>query len=720
MKKLVEDLRLSVTRFDICRDGCMLFWRADSELESCKFCNFPRYKENSNQRTPHNQLFYLPLAPRLQKLYASNVTVVHMTWHSRHVTQDGMMCHPSNGEAWKTFDNYYPKFAKEDRNIRLGLCSDGFAPFGQFGKSYSCWPVIITPYNLPPGMCMKTPYMLMSLIIPSPKSPQKNIDVYLQPLIAELKMLWNEGVPTYDVSRGDTFNLRTMVLCTVSDFLAYGMLSGWSTHGKDGCPICMKNSKSFRLKYGKKACYFDSHRQILSQNHPYRFDTEHFTKNKVEMTLHPPRPSGEEIWSEIAQYMFVSENPHVSSPGFGEYHKWTKNNIFWELPYWGKLLIRHNLDFMHIKKNVFENIIHTVMNVKGTTKDNINTRKDMFKICNRPELHIDPQSSCMRTKKVAYTLTRDENRIICQWLKSLKFPDGYVSNLSRCIDRDETKLIELKSHDCHVCLERLMSISFKKLLPKFVWGTLTDVSNFMHDLSSTTLNISKMQTLELEIPVILCNLEKIFPPAFFDSMEHLLVHLPHEAKIGGFVQYRWMYPFESLPKDEINRQFASWFRCKIVEEHGPLVSKGLLYYLSFEPKTPAIRHSMYFVNGFVWRSRDFGSNKATMNSGVCVHVDDADYYGLLEDIIKIEYPGPSLRIVLFKCLWFDPTSGSRIDKIYRLVDINMKQKYAKYDSFILAQQGIQVYFATYPNKTNQIGDWLAVCKTKARGKIEKQ
>ncbi|XP_047320836.1 uncharacterized protein LOC124924895 [Impatiens glandulifera] len=278
MKKLVEDLGLPVTRIDICKDGCMLFWRADSELESCKFCNFPRYKENSNQRTPHKQLFYLPLALRLQRLYALNVIAAHMTWHSRHVTQDGMMCHPSDGEAWKTFDNYYPEFVKEDHNIRLGLCSDGFAPFGQFGKSYSCWPVIITPYNLPPGMCMKTPYMFMSLIIPGPKSPQKNIDVYLQPLIVELKMLWNDGVPTYDVSRGDTFNLRAMVLWTVSDFSAYGMLSGWSTHGKNECPICMKNSKSFRLKYGKKACYFDSHRQFLSQNHPYRFDTEHFTK----------------------------------------------------------------------------------------------------------------------------------------------------------------------------------------------------------------------------------------------------------------------------------------------------------------------------------------------------------------------------------------------------------------------------------------------------------
>ena len=53
-----------------------------------------------------------------------------------------------------------------------------------------------------------------------------------------------------------------------------------------------------------------------------------------------------------------------------------------------------------------------------------------------------------------------------------------------------------------------------------------------------------MRRLELEIPKILCKLERIFPPAFFDSMEHLPVHLPYEARIVGLVQFRWMYPFE--------------------------------------------------------------------------------------------------------------------------------------------------------------------------------
>ncbi|KAL0307869.1 UNVERIFIED_CONTAM: hypothetical protein Sangu_3007200 [Sesamum angustifolium] len=106
------------------------------------------------------------------------------------MTENGVMCHPSDAEAWKHFDDTHPDFATEPRNVRLGLCADGFAPHGQYGKSYSSWPVIITPYNLPSWMCMKPEYMFLSLIIPGPANPKRLIDVYLQPLIQELVQLW--------------------------------------------------------------------------------------------------------------------------------------------------------------------------------------------------------------------------------------------------------------------------------------------------------------------------------------------------------------------------------------------------------------------------------------------------------------------------------------------------------------------------------------------------
>ncbi|KAL0360854.1 UNVERIFIED_CONTAM: hypothetical protein Sradi_3769900 [Sesamum radiatum] len=110
------------------------------------------------------------------------------------------------------------------------------------------------------------------------------------------------------------------------------------------------------------------------------------------------------------------------------------------------------------------------------------------------------------------------------------------------------RLHDMKSHDCHVLMQKLIPVAFCELLPEFVWSALMEVSLLFQVLCSTTLDVKKVQELEENI-VIMCNLEKIFPPAFFDSMDHLIVHLSYEARVGGPVQYRWMYPFERFLRD---------------------------------------------------------------------------------------------------------------------------------------------------------------------------
>ncbi|CAN1153654.1 hypothetical protein LINPERPRIM_LOCUS14832, partial [Linum perenne] len=59
--------------------------------------------------------------------------------------------------------------------------------------SHSTWPIVLMPYNTPPWECMKSTGMILSSIVPGKKAPGNDIDVYLQPLVDELKMLW-EGV----------------------------------------------------------------------------------------------------------------------------------------------------------------------------------------------------------------------------------------------------------------------------------------------------------------------------------------------------------------------------------------------------------------------------------------------------------------------------------------------------------------------------------------------
>ena len=172
-------------------------------------------------------MYYFPLTARLQRLYASAATANHMLWHHEHEHEHegGIMCHPCDSHAWKHLNTVFPSFAMEPRNVRLGLSADGFQPFGQSGQQYSYWLVILTPYNLPPWMCMKDAFMFLTILIPGPSNPKDKIDVFLQLLIAELNDLWNVGSMTYDVASKTNFRLHVVLLWTISDFPAYSMLS---------------------------------------------------------------------------------------------------------------------------------------------------------------------------------------------------------------------------------------------------------------------------------------------------------------------------------------------------------------------------------------------------------------------------------------------------------------------------------------------------------------
>ncbi|WJX35324.1 hypothetical protein P8452_23334 [Trifolium repens] len=541
-KQLVSKLGLGVKRIDCCINGCMLFYSnefgvSDEDLDCCKFCEEPRYCGKKNSRAsrrkpvPRKSMFYLPIVSRLQS--------------------SGELRHPSDGLAWKHFDLANPDFASEPRNVRLGLCSDGFTPYTQVSATpYSCWPVIVTPYNLPPEMCMSKPYMFLSAVIPGPSSPTVGIDIYLQPLIDDLKRLW-EGVVTYDISRKRNFKMKAALMWTINDFPAYGMLSGWGTHGRLGCPICMEDTKAFTLKNGGKATWFDCHRRFLPLNHPFRKNKYAFVKGEIETRGPPQYLTPEQVWDKVKDKPNVQVVGGVALKprGYGQEHNWTKKSIFWDLPYWKDNLLRHNLDVMHVEKNVFENIFNTVMNVKGKTKDNDKARKDIALYCRRNDLLLKTLSNGKVLKPRAnYTLSFDEAKSVLRWVKELKMPDGYASNLARCADVDHGRMRGMKSHDCHVFLQSLLPIAFSSL-PQHALNPLIELSQFFKNLCSATLRESDLIKMEYDIPLILCKLERIFPPGFFDSMEHLVVHLAYEARLGGPVQYRWMYPFERFMGD---------------------------------------------------------------------------------------------------------------------------------------------------------------------------
>ena len=79
---------------------------------------------------------------------------------------------------------------------------------------------------------------------------------------------------------------------------------------------------------------------------------------------------------------------------------------------------------------------------------------------------------------------------------------------------------------------------------KDIYEAVAELGKFFWELCSRKLKVDVIKCLKAEIPVILCKLEKIFPPLFFYVMVHLAVHLLDEALLRGPIQYGWMYPIK--------------------------------------------------------------------------------------------------------------------------------------------------------------------------------
>jgi hypothetical protein len=86
-----------------------------------------------------------------------------------------------------------------------------------------------------------------------------------------------------------------------------------------------------------------------------------------------------------------------------------------------------------------------------------------------------------------------------------------------------------------------MSVTFYGYFNADLWKIFTELSYFYRQIYAKQASKAMMQKLEKEIMVLICKMEKIFPSGWFNAMEHLLVHLPWEVKVGGPVQFIWMY-----------------------------------------------------------------------------------------------------------------------------------------------------------------------------------
>ncbi|XP_070019670.1 uncharacterized protein [Nicotiana sylvestris] len=296
VKNMIKDLGLHYEKIHACPNDCMLFWNDNAKTDNCSICGSSRWKSSNHALT--NTSSKVPAK---------------------------VLRHPADGEAWKDFDSLHPDFSKDPHNVRLGLSSDGFNPFRTMSISHSTWLVMLMNYNLSPWICMKPEYIMLSMIIPGPSSPGNDIDVYLQPLIAELKELWETGIETYDAKTKQTFQMRAALLWIINDFPALAMLSGWSTKGRLECPTCNYDTCSLYLKHSHKMCYM-GHRRFLPHDHHLRKDKKSFD-GKEEHRPAPTPLSGVEVFQELLEFNNIFGKGKKKRPRDNK-GPWKKRSIF--------------------------------------------------------------------------------------------------------------------------------------------------------------------------------------------------------------------------------------------------------------------------------------------------------------------------------------------------------------------------------------------------------
>nr|AAX92860.1 transposon protein, putative, CACTA, En/Spm sub-class [Oryza sativa Japonica Group]ABA92603.1 transposon protein, putative, CACTA, En/Spm sub-class [Oryza sativa Japonica Group] len=309
-KKIVCPLGLEVQKIHACLNDCILYRGEEyKNLEACPICKALQYKirredpgEVDGQPTKNiisaKVMWNFPIIRRLRRLFRNKGNARMMRWHAEERQQDGMLRHPADGSQWRNIDRKFKDFGKDARNIRFGLSTDGMNLFGEMSSGHSTWPVTMCIYNLPPWLCMNRKYIMMPIIIQGPKQPGNDIDVYLRPLVEDLKLLWKkEGVPVWDEDKQEEFNLRALLFVTINDWPALGNLSGQSNNGYKVCTHCMDETESTYLKHCRKVVYM-GHRRFLAANHPVRKKGKHF-EHKADYRKKTKHRSGKTVFAMI-------------------------------------------------------------------------------------------------------------------------------------------------------------------------------------------------------------------------------------------------------------------------------------------------------------------------------------------------------------------------------------------------------------------------------------
>jgi hypothetical protein len=190
---------------------------------------------------------------------------------------------------------------------------------------------------------------------------------------------------------------------------------------------------------------------------------------------------------------------------------------FLELPYWKDLVVCHSIDVMHIEKNVCESLLRKLLNMDRKTRNHVHARADLKKMGIIPELWLDDLVKGTELPTSCITLLKYEKEF-CGFLKNVKVPSNYLMNVSRLISLPDLKVApDVKSHDYHVLLTRMIVVGIHNILPVIVQEAIMNFYFFFNAIGQKVL----IESLEKRHYETLWFLEMYFSSAFSTSVSIL-------------------------------------------------------------------------------------------------------------------------------------------------------------------------------------------------------
>nr|XP_043625559.1 uncharacterized protein LOC122596982 [Erigeron canadensis] len=532
----------------------------------------------------------------------------------------------------------------------------------------------------------------MSLLIQGPKQPGNEIDVYFSPLTDDLKTLWSPGFVVHDGYMNENFRLRAMVFCTISDFPAYGNLSGYGTKGSKACPICHDNTCSRWLKYCKKTVYM-GHRRSLPPDHPYRNMGNLFDGYSEYGSL-PPPPDGETGKPKTELMFDMKIRPKLAPQENSDGKRTYLPAACYTLSKDERTSFCKCLNGVKVPSGYSSNVKRLV-----SMKDNklIGMKSHDCHVLMTQMIPIAIRG--ILPEHIRYTITK-----LCLFFNSIH---------SKVIDPEALDTLQ---HDVIVTLCQL-EMYFP---PSFFYVMVHLVSHIVYEIKACgPVFLRYMYPFERYMGILKkyvrnrARLEGSIVEGY--ASEEILefcndylrgsksIGLPerrHRVDCQGLTNRRKSDKFLAIE----HNTFESWLKYRVSRSEN--VDEEVKW-LAYSPSERVTKYQGYDINSYTFYTKQQDAKSTMQNSGVTLiatttgfstrsSIAKDSYYGVIEEIVELDYN--AFSIPMLKCKWVENRRGVKVDN-FGITTVDLSTNGYASEPFILAKLATQVFYIEDPSNS---------------------